>query len=127
MPTEIFVMELNKIDLGKKGMESVVGNLESDILCTLWDKNGKVSCREVFGKIKKKHKVAYSTVVVYLDRMYQKKLVDRKTEAGKGGVKYLYSPKYSRDEFISSISKKFLNYLKRSFGEASIAYLKKNI
>lgn len=120
-------MEFGKIDLDKKGMESVVGNLESDILCSLWGKNRKTTCREVFEDIKKKHKVAYSTVVVYLDRMYQKKLVERKTETGKGGIKYLYSPKYSRDEFVSSISKKFVDYLKKSFGEASIAYLKKNI
>lgn len=120
-------MELGKIDLEKKGMESLVGNLESDILCCLWNKKEKTTCRDVFDEIKKKHRVAYSTVVVYLDRMHQKKLVERKTETGKGGIKYLYSPKYSRDEFVSGISKKFLNYLKRSFGEASIAYLKKNI
>ncbi|MFH1256503.1 MAG: BlaI/MecI/CopY family transcriptional regulator, partial [Candidatus Diapherotrites archaeon] len=68
-----------------------------------------------------------TTVTVTCDRMYGKGLLERKVERGKGGLKYIYSPKISKDQMASKISKKFVDYLRKSFGESSIAYLKKNI
>ena len=76
---------------------------------------------------KKKNKVAYTTVTVTMDRMYSRNLLKREIEKGKGGLKYMYEAKVSREELANKISKKFVSFLKATFGEPSIAYLKKNI
>ena len=53
--------------------------------------------------------------------------LERDIEKGKGGLKYNYYSKVSKEELANRLSKKFVGFLKRTFGEASIAYLKKNI
>ena len=59
--------------------------------------------------------------------MYTRGLVEREIEKGKGGLKYKYGAKVTKDELAKRISKRFLNFLKATFGEPSIAYLRKNI
>lgn len=119
-------MELNKINLGKQGIEGLVGGLESDILECLWRK-GKCSCKDVFGCVKKRHGIAYTTAAVTLDRLHEKGLVEREVLRGKGGLKYLYYPMYSREELSNQISDRFVSFLKKTFGEPSIAYLRKKV
>ncbi len=121
------VMELSKINFDKKGLNSIVGGLEADILECLWDGKEKKTCRHVYDFVKKKNKVAYTTISVTLDRMYSRGLVERDIEKGKGGLKYRYGAKITRDEIANRISKKFLSFLKETFGEPSIAYLRKNL
>ena len=120
-------MELSKINFDKKGLNSVVGGLEADILECLWQGKDLKTCRHVYGLVKKKNNVAYTTISVTLDRLYSRGLVEREIEKGKGGLKYRYGAKISREELANRISKKFVNFLKATFGEPSIAYLRKNI
>ncbi len=117
-------MELNKINFERPGMQSLLGELESDILEVLWS-DGERNCRQVFDAVKKKHKVAYTTISVTLDRMHEKKLVERKVLRGKGGLSYRYSPKCSKEDIASRLSDQFLGFLKSTFGESSVAYLRK--
>src|SRR3989338_8701046 len=120
-------MDVSKINFDKKGLNSIVGGLDADILECLWGYNGAKTCREVYDFVKKKNKVAYTTVTVTMDRMYSRNLLERKIEKGRGGLKYKYSAKVTKEELANRISKKFVNFLKATFGEPSIAYLKKNI
>ena len=120
-------MEPSKIDFGKQGMQSLIGGLEADIMESLWQGSGKKSCRDVYDFVKKKNKVAYTTISVSLDRLHAKGLVEREIEKGKGGLKYKYCAKTSKEELADRLSKKFVGFLRKTFGEASIAYLKKNI
>lgn len=120
-------MELSKINFDKKGLNSIVSGLEADILECLWQGKEKKTCRHVYEFVKKKNKVAYTTIAVTLDRMYSRGLMEREIEKGKGGLKYRYGAKITREDLANRISKKFVNFLKTTFGEPSIAYLRKNI
>src|SRR3989344_1960737 len=75
-------MDVSKINFGKKGLNSIVGELEADILECLWQGNSKKTCREVYDFVKKKNKVAYTTVTVTMDRMFSRNLLER--DIGKG-------------------------------------------
>jgi predicted transcriptional regulator len=115
--------DIRKIDLSKRGLPSMLSDTESMILEILWDmEEGKV--RDIHNKLKKKHKVALTTVGVYLDKLYEKKLVSREVETCRGGLRYIYKPKLSKGEFTDYVTGKVLTFLRKSFGEASIAYLK---
>ncbi len=120
-------MELSKINFDKKGMNSIVGELEADILDCLWRDGSNKTCRQVYDIVKKKNNVAYTTITVTMDRMYSRRLLVREIEKGKGGLKYMYGAKVTKEELANRISKKFVNFLKTTFGEPSIAYLRKNI
>ena len=120
-------MEVSKINFEKDGLNSLVGELEAGILNCLWQGKGKKNCRQVYAFVKRRNKVAYTTISVTLDRMHARGLVERDIEKGKGGLKYNYYAGLSKEELANKLSKKFVGFLKRTFGEASIAYLKKNI
>ena len=121
------MMEVSKINFDKKGLNSVVGELEADILECLWQDAGRKTCRQVYDFVKKRNKVAYTTVTVTMDRMFSRNLLVREIEKGRGGLKYMYGARVTKEELANRISKKFVNFLKATFGEPSIAYLKKNI
>ena len=120
-------MELAKINFEKKGLNSLIGELEAGIMDCLWIGGEKKNCRQVHSFVKKRSKVAYTTIAVTLDRMHARGLVERDVEKGKGGLKYNYYPKVSKEELANNLSRKFVGFLKQTFGEASIAYLKKSI
>lgn len=78
----------------RKGMEKVIGKLEQALLAVLSESPG-ISGRELYEKILKHRKLAYTTVLTVLDRMVKKGVVAKKK------VKriYLYSPAMDREEF----------------------------
>ena len=119
-------MEIDKINLERTGLNSLFSELESDILNNLWLRKS-ATVREVFTKIKREHKIAYPTVVVTLDRLYEKGLVDRTVQTCRGGLRYAYVPKVSRQELAEKLTDKMFVFLKRSFGESSTAYLRKKL
>jgi len=119
-------MEIDKINLERTGLNSLFSELESDILNNLWLKKS-ATAREVFTKIKSEHKIAYPTVVVTLNRLYEKGLVDRTVQTCRGGLRYAYVPKVSRQELAEKLTDKMFVFLKRSFGESSTAYLRKKL
>ena len=120
-------MRLDRIDFEKRGLNSLVGGLEADIMECLWLDGKKKNCRQIFACVKRKNKIAYTTISVTLDRMHERGLVEREVEKGKGGLKYNYYSKVSKEELANNLSKKFVGFLKQTFGETSIAYLRKNI
>ena len=73
-----------------------LGKLERLVLDEAWQR-GEVTVREVhlaFGE-----NVAYTTLMTTLDRLYKKKLLERR----KDGRAFVYSPVFSREEFEHGI------------------------
>lgn len=103
------------------GNFDVLSPLEKDILKKLWPDN-KLRVRQIFEKLKKKRKLALTSVAVLLDRLYEKKIVDRKIETARGGARYVYFPKKDKNSFEKSIIEKTVNKLIHSFGENATAY-----
>jgi predicted transcriptional regulator len=81
-----------------------LGKLERQVLDEAWCR-GEVSVREVF--VTFDEKVAYTTLMTTLDRLYKKKLLDRR----KDGRAFLYSPAVSQEEFEHGIREDVIDSL----------------
>jgi predicted transcriptional regulator len=73
-----------------------LGKLERQVLDEAW-RRGELSVRDVYATFDEK--IAYTTLMTTLDRLYKKKLLDRR----KDGRAFLYAPALSRDEFEHGI------------------------
>jgi len=112
---------MKKLRLAGGLSEFILSPLESNILDLLWpDKTLKV--REIYNKLKKKRKVALSSVAVILDRLHKKNIVDRKRENVRGGFRYLYYPTIGKKQFEVSIVENSVNKLINEFGNTAINY-----
>ncbi len=81
-----------------------LGKLERQVLDEAWQR-GEVSVRDiylVFGE-----KIAYTTLMTTLDRLYKKQLLDRR----KDGRAFLYAPAVSREEFEHGIKEDVIDGL----------------
>lgn len=104
-----------------KNFESVLSPLEFDVLKLLWP-NKTLKVREIYNMLKPKRKVALSSIAVILDRLYEKDIVDRKVETGKGGLRYLYFPRKNKKQFEKSIVESAVNKLIERFGNTAVSY-----
>lgn len=93
----------------------VLGELEQQVMNIVW-RCDSCSIRDVTLEINKKRKIAYTTVATILQRLFDKKLVDRKY--GKYG--YWYYPKISQESYIKNLATSFLRRITDSFGDLAI-------
>src|SRR5207244_2548444 len=73
-----------------------LGQLERQVLNEAW-RRGEVTVRDIFAAFEEK--IAYTTLMTTLDRLYKKGLLQRR----KDGRAFLYSPAVSRAEFEHGI------------------------
>ena len=105
----------------KQLFNSVLSPLENDVLIVLWP--GKaLRVREIYQKLKKGRKVALTSVAVILDRLFEKGVVDRRIEAAKGGLRYVYFPKKDKKQFETSVVEETVNRLISKFGDVAVSY-----
>ncbi len=115
------MVSIHRIRFHKKGLETTMGPLECEILQVLWKrKNSKV--RDIYKLIRKRRKVALTSIAVILDRLHKRGLVERKNESGIGGYHYIYSAKISRSEFEHSIIESTVDKLIECFGTTAVNY-----
>ena len=109
-----------------KNTDSLFSKLEADILGYLWNR-GQGNTNILYKLLGEKHDVTHSTVAVTLGRLYGKGILTRKPERGKGGIRFVYYPRFTKEEFGSHLANKFIDFLRKNFGEACVANLKKKI
>jgi predicted transcriptional regulator len=73
-----------------------LGKLERQVLEQTWQR-GEVSVRDIY--VAFEERVAYTTLMTTLDRLYKKQILDRR----KDGRAFLYSPTVSNEEFEHGI------------------------
>ncbi len=117
---------MKRIDLENKSINSLFNELETDILKYMWAKSYG-STNILYKLLGEKHNVTHSTVSVTLGRLYEKGILKRKPETGRGGVRFIYFPKFTKEEFGNNLANEFVEFLRKSFGEACVANLKKKI
>ena len=106
----------HKEDLGK-----VLGDLEADIMKTIWTiQSGDV--KTIHKHLNEERSAAVTTVATVLDRLHAKGLVEREL-VKEGGIRYVYSPAMSRNQFDSTVVRNVLRGLFESFRESAISYL----
>jgi predicted transcriptional regulator len=74
-----------------------LGRLERRALEEIW-RRGETSVREIY--VSFDEKIAYTTLMTTLDRLYKKRLLSRR----KDGRAFLYSPLVTREEFEHGIA-----------------------
>ncbi len=94
-----------------------LGELEKEIMDVVWVSRKPVTVREVFETISKKRKIAYTTVMTIMGRLVKKGL--HKQEVA--GKIYHYKAKYSKEKFLTKLSRQILQNLFSSFGKVAIA------
>src|SRR5438874_4796031 len=73
-----------------------LGKLERQVLDETW-RRGEVSVRDIY--VAFEERIAYTTLMTTLDRLFKKRLLDRR----KDGRAFLYTPAVSREEFEHGI------------------------
>lgn len=111
---------LSQYNLEGKQLEAFLGPLEAAIIETIWNtKKRPITVREVLEQLKKKKPVAYTTVMNTMDRLYEKGILDRQIQKGKGGtyLYYAYWPKLEEQNFKENAVRQVLNSLLENFDE----------
>lgn len=95
--------------------EWFLGALQARILRTL-SKRGPSSVREVADALK--GRLAYTTVMTVLGRLYEKGLVGRE-QHGKG---YVYTPRYTEAQLRDRMAKYLVDEIVDDFGDVALAH-----
>lgn len=95
----------------------LLGDLEADIMEVIWSQDN-CTVREVLDKIKKKRKVAYTTIMTVMARLREKGFLNRKLDDSGA---YLYSFTKSKQDFLKSASRDAIEKLIKEFGEIAVA------
>ncbi|MBI5389660.1 BlaI/MecI/CopY family transcriptional regulator [Candidatus Woesearchaeota archaeon] len=100
---------------------SGLGPLEKEILELLWQKQ-QAKVRDIYDVLKKKRKVAHTSIAVLLDRLHERKLVKRSIETCRGGYRYVYSPASEKEDYQKAVLRNSVDNLIERFGNIATAY-----
>lgn len=91
---------------GARGAGQVLGELESAVMEVLWTEPEQ-TVNGVEERLKDNREIAHTTVLTTLDRLYQKGYLTRQKEA----KAFVYSPRYTRQEFERTMAQEVLGAL----------------
>ena len=102
---------------GEQGLNKVMGNLESEIMDIIWQKDSEVTIREIYEVIAARRKLAYTTVMTIMGRLAEKGILSKRME---GHVSF-FTPTMSREAFTESVVGNVVDSLLEDFADAAIA------
>lgn len=76
-----------------------LGDLEAAVMRLLWDQDGPVSVRHVLEQLSRDRKIAYTTVMTVMDRLYKKGHLTRQAD----GKAFLYRAAASRAGYTAAV------------------------
>ena len=106
-----------------KDYGKVLGELETKVMETVSEKGMPVSVSDVVKVLSKKRLIAYTTVMTIIANLTEKVLLRRRTV----GKAYAYQPTYSKDTFLTRVSRQIIKNLVSSFGDTAIAHFAEEI
>lgn len=101
-----------------KGLRSVLGALEAEVMETVWAR-GEVSVREVHRGLERRRPIAYTTVMTTLARLAGKGLLRRR----KADAAYLYAAAVTREELMGAVADSVIDGLVGGFGKTAVSRL----
>lgn len=107
-----------------KGVLEELSPLEAEVFTVLLT-GKKMKVREVCAAVSKRQKVVLTSIAVMLDRLYEKKLVDRELETCRGGTRYLYLLKKNPAQIEEDYLKDKVDNIISKFGDKAIVYFHK--
>ena len=99
-----------------RGVAHVLGELETAVIELLWKEPGQ-SVNQVEERLRQRRGIAHTTVSTTLDRMHRKGYLTRE----KQGKAFLYSPRYTREEFERGLAQEVLGALLNQFTEPALS------
>ncbi len=108
---------INVFRLGKRGLERVLGSLESEILEALWAFERPATAGEVRRALCARRPLSFNTVMTVMNRLVEKGLLAK--EGGPGP--YRYRPCYSREAFLTELARGVASGLVRDFGDYAVS------
>ncbi|MBO3832846.1 MAG: BlaI/MecI/CopY family transcriptional regulator [Candidatus Brockarchaeota archaeon] len=119
--------KISQYNVEGKELQAFLGPLETSIIEVMWSAKQPLTVRDVYEKLKRRKRIAYTTVMTTMNRLYDKGLLDRRVEKGRGGVLYVYWPKFEEHNFKKSAVHEVLNSLVENFGDIVASYLVERI
>src|ERR671914_1935603 len=101
---------------GARGAALVLGELQTEVMGVLWREPG-LTVNEVEERLRRKREIAHTTVLTTLDRMHRKGYLLRE----KQGKAFVYSPRYTREEFERGVAQEVLGALLGQLTEPAIS------
>lgn len=102
-----------------EGLEKMLGKLEAQVMEAVWQSDGPVCVDDVRAALAAGGKdAAYTTIMTTLSRLYAKGLLAREQQ----GKAYYYTPRVSRRELTSGVTKQVIDSLLTTFAEPAMAY-----
>ncbi len=105
----------------RQELKAALSPLEALVLEALAGGQG-LRTKDVYKLVKRKRKVALTSVAVMLDRLYSKGLVDRKVESCRGGHRYIYCASANTEKFEEKMLGSAVNKLIERFGSVAVSY-----
>lgn len=95
---------------------SHLGDLEADIMNVVWRREA-ATVRDVFGTLKTKRRLAYTTVMTVMNRLVDKGLLKRHEQ----GACFCYQPTRARQAYMAQASRRVIDDLLTSYGSVAVA------
>jgi predicted transcriptional regulator len=99
-----------------RGTAHVLGELQTAVMHLLWHEP-QLTVNEVEERLLRQRGIAHTTVLTTLDRMHRKGYLRRE----KSGKAFVYSPRYSQEEFEGRMAQEVLGALLRQFTEPALS------
>ena len=101
---------------GARGAALVLGELQTEVMEALWREPG-LTVNEVEGRLRRRREIAHTTVLTTLDRMHAGGHLLRE----KKGKAFVYSPRYTREEFERGVAQEVIGALLGQLTEPAIS------
>lgn len=93
-----------------------LGGLQGEVMDVFW-RRGDATVRDVVTELNERHRLAYTTVLTLVSRLYSRGLLARERE-GRG---FRYRAAKTREEFLGDLSDELIDRLIADFGEVALA------
>lgn len=95
----------------------ILSDSESEIMDIMWS-NGQACVRDVLKELKKKKKIAYTTVMTVMARLHEKGVLKRKMN---GSGAFVYQPLSDKKTFIEEKTEKMIKGFLTEYGDIAVA------
>ena len=95
----------------------ILSGAELEIMEIVWC-DGQACVRDVLKELKKKKKIAYTTVMTVMSRLHEKGVLKRKMN---GSGAFVYEPVSDKKTFIEKKSKKIIKSFLKEYGDVAVA------
>lgn len=109
-----------RIRKGQDGAAIRLHDLEAEVMDVVWSRGlREFAVSDVLETLERRRDIAYTTVMTTLVRLHEKGVLERRRD----GKRYLYTPRYSREEFVQATVREVLESIGSAAGRDVLALL----